>query len=281
MPALEESASERGSGAARSGAYAKVAPSAALSPFVKHIRLVPPTQHEGSYVRLPDGQMELVLQSSSESDWLNVVGTRSRVLRKSSGPSDAFCVVVRFKAGGGYPFFGMPVSELTDQMVDLEQLWGAQCAELQDALGDASEPLGCLAATERALYERLHGPKLYEPSSAAGVRKAVRLIEHSMIVPEVDALARELGVSARQLRRAFAEVVGLSPKQYLRVVRFQRARRLSLREESLSWSQIASAVGYFDQAHMINEFRVLCGQTPAELSRRADASTSRRGERFF
>src|SRR5690242_21000294 len=138
MSTLEESANVRG--------YKKVAPNAALSPFVKHIRLVPPTQHDGSYVRLPDGQVELVLQSSSESDWLNVVGTRSRALRKSSGPSDAFCVVVRFKAGGGYPFFGMPLSELTDQMVDLRQLWGAQFAKLQDALEQAGEAHDALAA---------------------------------------------------------------------------------------------------------------------------------------
>lgn len=259
MPALEESASAQ--------RYAKVAPSAALASFVKHIRLVPPTQHDGSYVRLPDGQMELVLQSrrGNDDDWLNVVGTRSRALRKSSGPSDAFCVVVRFKAGGGYPFFGIPVSELTDQMVELNQLWRGQFAALQDALAGAAAPRACLTATEQALCARLRGPELYEPSFAAGVRQALRLIERSAVVPEVDALANALGVSTRQLRRAFADVVGLSPKQYLRVVRFQRARRLCARDDAASWSQIARAVGYFDQAHMINEFRALCGQTPAEL----------------
>jgi AraC-like DNA-binding protein len=267
---LEKSANSSGScsrAEARASSYAKLAPSPALAPFVAHVRLVPPTQHDGSYVRLPDGQMELVLRSQGggDSDWLNIVGTRSRALRKESGPTGAFCVVVRFKAGGGYPFFGMPVSELTDQMVSLDQLWGPLCEELRDGLGSAEDPLTSLGATERALRARLRGPELYEPSAAAGVRHALRVLELSAVVPSVDALTKLLGTSTRQLRRAFADVVGLSPKQYLRILRFQRARRLAAQSAAPRWSSIASAVGYFDQAHMINDFRALSGQTPREL----------------
>src|SRR5262245_53720768 len=148
MAALEETATSSG--------YVKLAPSAPLAPFVQHIRLVPPTLHDSSYVRLPDGQMELVLRSASngEAEWLRVVGTRSAALRKSGGPSGCFCVVVRFKAGGGYPFFGVPVSELTDQLVALDLLWGGVFASLRDGLGAADDPRACLEATERALCAR-------------------------------------------------------------------------------------------------------------------------------
>jgi AraC-like DNA-binding protein len=193
------------------------------------------------------------------------VGTRSHALRKESGPTDAFCVVVRFRAGGGYPFFGVPVSELTNQMVGLDQLWGSLFQQLRDVLAGADGARACLAATEQALRSRLEGPELYDPVNGARVRRALRALEQEPVLPEVEKLAERLGASTRQLRRAFAEVVGLSPKQYLRIVRFQRARRLLLESAEPRWSMIAQSAGYFDQAHMINEFRALSGQTPGEL----------------
>jgi AraC-like DNA-binding protein len=269
MSALEETASSGSRAQLAGGAatYAKLSVSGALAPFVRHIRLVPPTQHEGRYVRLPDGQMELVLRSrgGSAHDWLNVVGTRSHALRKESGPTDAFCVVVRFHAGGGYPFFGIPVSELTNQLVGLDQLWGSLFQHLRDVLAHADDAHACLAATQQALRARLAGPELYDPANGARVRRALRVLEQETVLPAVETLAERLGASTRQLRRAFAEVVGLSPKQYLRIMRFQRARGLMRAGAEPRWSMIAQTAGYFDQAHMINEFRVLSGQTPGEL----------------
>jgi AraC-like DNA-binding protein len=268
MHGLEETAKATG--------YAKLAPPAELAPFVDHVRLVPPSVHDTPYVRLPDGQVELVLRAagSGDSDWLNVVGTRSTTLRKPGGPHGAFCVVVRFRAAGGYPFFGLPLSELTDRMVPIDLLWGGDFAALQDALYSARDPR---AAVDRVLRARLRGPLLYEPPLAGRIRRGVRWLERESALPSVEQLADKLGTSARQLRRSFAEVVGLTPKHYLRIVRFQRARRLARHSAEPNWSAVAKTAGYFDQAHMIHDFRALCGCTPAALhSERAGAGVSRR-----
>ena len=126
-----------------------------------------------------------------------------------------------------------------------------------------------MAAIEHALCARLVRSELFEPASAAVVRRGLRMLHDLPELPAVEALAHALGTSARQLRRTFSEVVGLSPKTYTRIVRFQRALRLARRPDAPSWSSIAAATGYFDQAHMSAEFRALAGTTPSALRTRS------------
>jgi AraC-like DNA-binding protein len=259
MHALEESA--------RSGAYTKLLPRRALAPFVRHIRVVPPSEYVTPYFRFPDGQLELVLRRGMNDEWFNVVGTRSQALHKDSGAGGRWCVVVRFKAGGAYPFFGMPASALTDQIVPLDELWKPGSSDLRRAFDDAREPADCVVAAEDALCRRLFGPDLYEPASAILVRSALRKLDATQTLPSVEELAHELGTSLRQLRRAFGDVVGVAPKLYLRILRFQRARREAEASPEPRWGAIAVAHGYFDQAHLIADFRALSGQTPAALHR--------------
>ena len=84
-------------------------------------------------------------------------------------------------------------------------------------------------------------------------------------VPRVEDLAHVLGVSTRRLRRAFDDLIGLSPKTYTQVLRFQRAIRLATQSPDPNWSQIATGAGYFDQAHLIGAFRRFAGGTPTTL----------------
>lgn len=86
-------------------------------------------------------------------------------------------------------------------------------------------------------------------------------------------VAGDLGVSERQLRRVFREEAGLSPKTFAKLTRFHRALSVASEEGETSWASIAAAVGYYDQAHLIAEFRAIAGTTPrallAELHRQA------------
>jgi methylphosphotriester-DNA--protein-cysteine methyltransferase len=84
----------------------------------------------------------------------------------------------------------------------------------------------------------------------------------------VETVADELGVSTRHLRRAFVDSVGIAPKEFARGVRLQRAITASAR--SNDWSSIARDAGYYDQAHLLGDFRDLPGLTPtAFVERRA------------
>ncbi len=95
----------------------------------------------------------------------------------------------------------------------------------------------------------------------------------------VDGVAERLGVTARHLRRAFTEHVGIGPKDFARTVRLQRAVRLAETSRitpsghalgtSFDWGRIAVDSGYYDQAHLITDFRELVGLTPGAFARRA------------
>jgi AraC-like DNA-binding protein len=259
----------------------KLGPTERLAPFVAYVRVTRmapellPVAANARYRRLPDGQLELVLRLQGADSALHVVGTRTTALYKHTLPATEF-VTVRFKVAGAYPFFGVPISALTDETVPLEQLWGGNVGtpgldRLQQALARAASSTERVAAVECALARRL-AQQPYEPASVATVRRAVRLLCAAPLLPTVDALARQLGSSERQLRRAFADVVGVGPKQYLRVLRFQRALRRARHAPHESFSAIASGAGYCDQAHLNAEFQALAGSTPGVLCPRLRGS---------
>lgn len=241
-----------------------VAPASALSSYVRSF-LVLSGDDGDSFVRLPDGQADLVLRFTPSYGGVHAIGTRLSVLRKPVEVVPPQTVVVRFKPGGAYPFFGMPMSELTNRVVSIDALWGADGARLRQRLGDAASATERMHVMEAALAERLRRGDVFEPAGAYLVRRAVRLLTEADELPRVEELARELGISARHLRRAFEDVVGVGPKEFARVVRFQRAVRASERAAAPDWGAIASATGYYDQSHLITEFKALTGLTPRAL----------------
>jgi AraC-like DNA-binding protein len=148
-------------------------------------------------------------------------------------------------------------------------------------LTDRFEPLDALAPTGLVL-EQLAGAgsdrqkiEVLERFLAGVVREAPRpevafaaacLVRHGGAV-SIDAVASLTGVGRRQLERWFQSDVGLTPKSFARLLRVNRAARLVLAETALA--DVAAACGYFDQAHMSNDFRRLIQQSPHEWQRMA------------
>jgi transcriptional regulator GlxA family with amidase domain len=81
----------------------------------------------------------------------------------------------------------------------------------------------------------------------------------------VSTVAAELGLSERHLRRLFREAVGVSPKEFAKLVRFDRAISAAHEDVRANWASIAAATGYYDQAHLIGEFQSISGVTPRAL----------------
>ena len=233
-----------------------------LERYVKTLRIGHVQDANARYRRLPDGETELMVSFGDAHPHASLIGTRTRALDKPV-QLGASAILVRFRRGGAHPFFGRPLSELTNEVITLDALWSvAELAPLTAADGAAEIE----AAVVKSLLDKF--ATAYEPAAARSVRRALRLISESSVLPRVPALAAELGVSERQLRRGFDQVVGMSPKHYLRVVRFQRALRLaraSRQRSKLDWAAIAESCGYFDQAHLIAEFREMSGVTPSVL----------------
>jgi AraC-like DNA-binding protein len=195
---------------------------------------------------------------------LSVRGPCTRAHYKVA-PSLPLTVRVVFAPGGAYPFFGVPVDALQDQLVLLEELWGERGRALLDVLLRDAEQGGDAArdAISAALDSRMcEAP--FEPAAANAARAAVQLIaERDLDISEV---ADQLGVSARHLRRSFTATVGMRPKLFARVARFQRAVALG-RHSAEGWSEIAQRTGYFDQAHLNADFQKFAGVSPATFRR--------------
>ncbi|WP_110803434.1 helix-turn-helix domain-containing protein [Mycolicibacterium setense] len=168
-------------------------------------------------------------------------------------------LTIHFRPGGASAFLPAPLHELEDSCVDLEGIWGQDGSVLRARLVDASSMRERVAAVESFLLARMRSR---DPAVTAVLQAAER--HPSLRVAEACALT---GLSARRLIASFRSEVGLTPKTYLRVRRFQAAMRL-LDAGGVRGAQIAADLGYFDQAHFVREFRSFTAMTPTQYSRR-------------
>lgn len=166
-------------------------------------------------------------------------------------------VGVSFRAGGSYPFFAPSAGALADETADLDALWGASARSTRARLLEQPDSSAVMETLESILLERIVRPLTRE----SGLDRAIRAIERGMLIREV---ADQMGSSQRRLLRAFEREVGLSPKRYARVRRFQAAIGAINRGEAVAWSTVAHDCGYYDQAHFIHEFKEFSGMRPSD-----------------
>lgn len=169
-------------------------------------------------------------------------------------------VGVHFKPGGAFPFLGLPATELRNAHVSLEALWGERAVELRDRLLEAGTPEAGFRLLERTLLTQNDRPLARHPAVAIALEEFLGAL-HTRKVSEV---STRVGLSQRRFIRVFSEEVGLTPKRFCRVRRFQEALRLIKGERRVEWAEIALSCGYFDQAHLIHDFRAFSGLTPTE-----------------
>ena len=240
-----------------------------LARYVQEIGVLRGRSDEAPWhlAKLPDGTATIllrVLDTAGHEGDLSVSGPRTRALFKRVRPAP-LALHVRFRPGGLAPFRGVPVDAITDRIVHAHELWGSDGAALRDTLLAARSDEQRVRLVESALLER--AARTPEPIRARLARRAMAVLSDPTRPVRVDALASTLGVSDRHLRRAFAQTVGLGPKTFARMARLQRA--LGRMRSTSTWTEIAADAGYYDQAHMIAEFRDLLGMTPAAFAREA------------
>jgi AraC-like DNA-binding protein len=151
---------------------------------------------------------------------------------------------------------------ITDKVARLEDFWGSSGARLAEDLAAIDES-SRVAALERVLVARA---RLAPRRSSIDVAKLARFIRADPARANVTALAQAAGVSRQHLTRVFRDVVGLSPKRYCRIARFQAGLAYADSAQAVEWSVAARELGYADQSHMIADFREMSGLTPAALA---------------
>ena len=182
--------------------------------------------------------------------------------------ADCDMIGVRLAPAVAARLLGVPVSELVGQLVDLEGLWPDADAIL-DRLA-AAEPAERTSILERALAERLgRASRAIAAQEIVRTRELVRGVSEAVAGGSIGRLAGELGITNRAVIAACLAQTGLRPKTYQRVARLRRVFRL-IEDERLGLAAVALQAGYYDQAHLANEFRQLTGLTPTQyLARRS------------
>ena len=222
---------------------------------------------------LPSGTMELVITLSEDTLSLYdrqsldpvqsfhgslIGGTRTESIVIDTAPQTTI-IGVHFKPGGSFPFLGLPAGELHNTCVSLETLWGLNGAHLRDRLLEADTPEAKFHILEQTLLKQATIPLERHPAIAFAL-KAFQEVPSSRTIADI---ADQIGLSQRRFIQVFKQEVGLTPKLYGRIRRFQEVLRLVSREEPVDWVDIALACGYFDQAHFIHDFRAFSGLTPS------------------
>ena len=164
-------------------------------------------------------------------------------------------LLVRFTPEGAR-CLGVPVSELTARSVALDAILPrARVAQVHEQLAEARD-----AAARVAVIERLLAALPYEPDPL--VARAATLLANAHDEASVSAVARGLGLSERQLERRFLARVGVTPKRFATLSRFERAAARAATAPSLTTAALDA--GYYDQSHFIRDFRRFVGTTPSE-----------------
>jgi AraC-like DNA-binding protein len=227
---------------------------------------------------LPDGAIELII-NLGDPQKLCAPDNRERhsIFRKSwiSGERTQPIVIdeagyvhlvgVRLRAGGAWPFLGIPLREFTDEVVELDAIPGMEVNALRDRLGEAADDDARLDLVEAWLAQRAR--ERTRPTRA--VSHALHMIQRDPRAAPIGRMADEIGISHKHLLREFDRCVGLTPKLLARICSFQRVIHSIGHRPEVDWAGTAAMCGYYDQAHLIREFRAFSGLTPASyLTRR-------------
>lgn len=224
---------------------------------------------------LPQGSAELVINLREDEVRLyNPKDIREAYTLSGSaicGPHSQFFVIdtaeqdcvagVHFRPGGLFPFFRLPASELHNQHVSMADLWGRAAAIMRERLLAEPTPSGKLRRLESIILEQVAKPlERHRAVNYALVRLGGELAA-------VGDLSGEIGISTRRLVDVFSAQVGITPKLFGRVQRFQKAIQTLPADTQVDWIQVALDCGYYDQAHFIHDFRSFSGLSPGQYLR--------------
>lgn len=164
---------------------------------------------------------------------------------------------IRFKPEALFTLFRLPGSKVLERYEDINDLLGGRLRDLCHRIREEKDVGGMIRQTETYLLQRLHERSLdwgYVNEAAEMMRRAKDLT--------VRDISEQVHVSQRQLERKFREIVGVSPKHYLRLTRINRVMKVLERGRPLDLTSVAYYCGYFDQAHFIKDFKRITGQNP-------------------
>ena len=217
---------------------------------------------------MPNGQAHLMV-NLAEDEFRSYDVVRTERMNQSTGAvlagphaqatvidtrEQRWLAAVEFRSGGAGCFVCMPMTEVCNQMVQLEDLWGRDGALLRERLLEVPTPASKFHVIEEVLLRQL------VPRFDPAIQYAIGALQAGIPVSQISS---RLGLLPKTLVRRFSSQVGIPPKRFARVRRLQRVLRAVRRSGEPNWSALAAEFGYTDQSHLVHEFRELAGILPA------------------
>jgi AraC-like DNA-binding protein len=230
---------------------------------------------------LPDGNAEFIIELTDNPKYIYdnetlaerqacryawVSGVRTQPITIPSG-RDSRMLVVTFRKGKAHPFYTFPMTELANLVVDADLVFGKNLRELRERLLHAPSIPDMFLKVENFLLQQA-GDSLHASAPAKCVEYAVSNIAKLPTVLGFQRLSSQIGYSQKHFIDLFKRQVGVPPKQYLKIMRFQKAVQEIENNRSVQWSRLAMESGFYDQAHFINDFKIFSGFTPNEYIKR-------------
>ncbi|MBO0321544.1 AraC family transcriptional regulator [Muricauda sp. CAU 1633] len=175
-----------------------------------------------------------------------------------SSHSEEMMVVV-FKPGAGYPLLHTPAFLFTDKVVPAQEVFGEAVLKLHKKLKLLDGPEQKFDEIEKWLKNRLKKDDLYTDI----IQFALEQIENSPTEMSIGEITAKTGYSPKQFIQIFKKYVGITPKQFHRIKRFNEILTAVENDEKISWTIIAADCGYYDQAHFIKDFQSFSGLNPS------------------
>lgn len=185
---------------------------------------------------------------------------------KVSGHVSVFSIT--FHPQGAQMFFDIPMDEIIDQTVSLRHLQSDFIHQVEDELYEASGFSERVQVMDRFLLKLLHLKQ--KRAELPRLVNVINQIDRTRGMVSIDSLAKRACLSRKQFERVFKSGVGISPKRFLRVVRLQHAIFRKQTENEVSLTRLAYDCGYYDQSHMINDFKYLTGMSPGQYFSECD-----------
>ncbi|NDV56887.1 helix-turn-helix domain-containing protein [Bacteroides sp. 519] len=245
-----------------------IQPSPLLAPYIKNYWLLKTVSNSPTLARtVPCGMMNLIFHRGNRL--LSVYEDKFHPRAFLNGHERTFAdleytgqidmISVVFRPIGVKAFFDLPINAINNLRVTANDLGDKELAALENALTSTEDDQICILLIEQFLLKRLshlaaHNLKRIEAS--------IQLINNGQ--SDVSLLADTACLSTKQFQRVFSEHVGANPKEFSRTIRFQKALHILETKPQTSLTTLAHECGYFDQSHMIKDFKALSGYTPSE-----------------
>ncbi|MFZ5542704.1 MAG: helix-turn-helix domain-containing protein [Pseudomonadota bacterium] len=247
---------------------------ASIALYREHI----PPGHEVIERVLPDGAVHLVFNLGDAPSANGAPGLALEAVGASSAPAvlrlrgrlEGLSLTLR--PGAAAALLGLPAGEISHAAVPLDALWRGEAARLLEQMAAARDDDARAALLQAALQRRLQQA---DATAHLAAMQAARLIAASAGRRPLREVAQAIGVGERRLQQLFHAHVGLSPRAYGRLARLHACLRALREQPDPAWPELALQAGFYDQSHLVNEFRSLCGLTPTLFLQRTVSGSSK------